>query len=115
MSENCLFCNIVSGNIPADKVDENELALAFRDINPQAPAHILVIPKSHIASTLELNSDNNHYLEAVTQMANAIAEKEGLSEQGFRWVINAGKYGGQTVDHLHLHLLGGRQLNWPPG
>ncbi|MDP6570708.1 MAG: histidine triad nucleotide-binding protein [Candidatus Marinimicrobia bacterium] len=115
MSENCLFCNIISGTVPADKVDENDLALAFRDINPQAPAHILVIPKLHIASTLELNNDNSQYLQAVTQMANAIAKNEDLSDQGFRWVINTGKYGGQTVDHLHLHILGGRQLNWPPG
>jgi len=115
MSNNCLFCNIISGNIPADKVDENILALAFRDINPQAPTQILVIPKLHISSTLELNEDNGQYLSAISQMANAIAEKENLVKEGFRWVINTGKYGGQTVDHLHLHILGGRQLNWPPG
>ena len=115
MSENCIFCKIIKGDLPADKVAENDLALAFRDINPQSPSHILVIPKIHISSTLELNTDNYSCFQAVIQMAKPVAMNEGILEDGFRWVINTEEYGGQTVDHLHMHILGGRKLKWPPG
>ena len=115
MSDDCLFCKIINGDIPADIVDQSDTALAFRDINPQAKTHILIIPKVHIESTCDLNDENLHCLSEMAVMANQISESEGISESGYRWVINTGDDGGQTVHHLHLHLLGGRQLQWPPG
>lgn len=111
----CLFCKIINGEIPAKIVAENDHALAFRDINPQASTHVLVIPKVHIASTRELNDDNVDALSHMALLANEISDTEEISEDGYRWVINTGANGGQTVFHIHLHLLGGRQLNWPPG
>ena len=115
MSDGCLFCNIINGDIPADIVDQTESALAFRDINPQASTHILIIPKKHITSTRELNNENIEYLSEMSLLANKIAEVEGINNNGYRWVINTGADGGQTVDHIHLHLIGGRQMHWPPG
>ena len=115
MSDDCLFCKIISGNIPADIVDQSDTALAFRDINPQANTHVLIIPKIHIESTRDLNKENIHYLPEMAALANKIADSEGIMDSGYRWVINTGNDGGQTVNHLHLHLLGGRQLQWPPG
>jgi len=115
MSDNCLFCKIINGDIPADIVDQSDTTLAFRDINPQANTHVLIIPKVHIESTLDINDKNNHCLSEMAEMANKIAKSEGISGSGYRWVINTGNDGGQTVHHLHLHLLGGRQLQWPPG
>ena len=112
---NCLFCKIVKGEIPTEILAENDLALAFRDIDPKAPTHILIIPKIHIESTLELDDSNSKSLLAMTQLANIISKQEGIDEKGYRWVVNTGKDGGQTVFHLHLHLLGGRSVNWPPG
>lgn len=112
----CLFCKIVNGTIPAGKVFEDDLAIAFRDINPQAPVHILVVPKKHVASLAEIGTTPEdkslvgHLLSVVAQ----IARSENLSK-GYRTVINTGPDGGQTVDHLHLHLLGGRAMHWPPG
>ena len=111
----CLFCKIIDGEIPAEIVAKNDHALAFRDINPQASTHVLVIPREHIASTRELNKDNIDALSQMALLANEIAISEGLTDSGYRWVINTGDDGGQTVFHIHLHLLGGRQLNWPPG
>ena len=115
MSDDCLFCKIINGDIPADIVAQTDNALAFRDINPQAKTHVLIIPKVHIQSTRELNDDNAHYLMDMAVMANNIAENEDIMESGYRWVINTGDDGGQTVHHIHLHLLGGRKLHWPPG
>ena len=115
MSDGCLFCKIVNGDIPADIVGQTESALAFRDINPQASTHILIIPKKHIASTRELNKENIIDLSEMVLLANQIAEDEGINNNGYRWVINTGDDGGQTVDHIHLHLIGGRQMHWPPG
>ena len=115
MSDDCLFCKIISGDIPVDIVEQTGTVLAFRDINPQADTHILIIPKIHIESTRDLNNENIHYLSEMAALANKISESEGILESGYRWVINTGKDGGQTVNHLHLHLLGGRQLKWPPG
>ena len=111
----CLFCKIIEGEIPAEIVAENEYALAFRDINPQAPTHVLVIPREHIATTRELIKKNIGALSHMALLANKISIAEGVSGDGFRWVINTGSHGGQTVFHIHLHLLGGRQMDWPPG
>ncbi|MEI6545063.1 MAG: histidine triad nucleotide-binding protein [Methylococcales bacterium] len=109
----CLFCKMVSGAIKPDVVFEDNDVLAFRDINPQAPVHILVIPKDHIATLNELT--DTQLAGKLLQTAVELAEKEGLSEAGYRTVFNCNKQGGQEVYHLHLHLLGGRQMTWPPG
>lgn len=115
MSDECLFCNIINKNIPADIIAQTKSALAFRDINPQASIHILIIPKMHIASTRELNKGNIQYLSEMALLANKVADEEGINMSGYRWVVNTGDDGGQTVDHIHLHLIGGRQMHWPPG
>ena len=111
----CLFCKIINGEIPAEIVAENDQVLAFRDINPQASTHVLVIPKVHIESTRNLNNDNIDVLSHMALLANEISDSEKIKDSGYRWVINTGGDGGQTVYHIHLHLLGGRQMNWPPG
>ena len=113
--DSCLFCKIINGSIPSDIVFEDDHTLAFRDINPQAPTHILVIPKMHISGLNELNEKNLSIILHMTQTAKILAEQEGITNNGYRWVINSGKDGGQTVFHLHLHVLGGRNLHWPPG
>jgi histidine triad (HIT) family protein len=110
----CLFCKIVAGEIPSKKVFEDDLTYAFRDINPQAPTHILVVPRKHIASLAESEAADQALIGYLHWVAARIAASEGLSK-GFRTVINTGADGGQTVDHLHLHLLGGRAMVWPPG
>ena len=115
MSAECLFCKIINGETPSNIVEQNEYAMAFRDINSQAPIHILVIPKEHIASCRELNKENIYYFAEMALMAEKVAIQEGITEHGYRWVINTGDNGGQTVDHIHLHLIGGRQMHWPPG
>ena len=115
ISEDCLFCKIIEGEIPANIVNQSEHALAFRDINPQAPVHVLIIPKEHIASCRDLNEENIHYLSEMALLAQKVAIEQGISENGYRWVINTGDNGGQTVDHIHLHLMGGRNMAWPPG
>ena len=115
LEDNCLFCKIIKGDISADLIDETGTAFAFRDINPQARKHILVIPKKHINSTRELNKENIKYLAEMALLANKISKNEGMTENGYRWVVNTGPDGGQTVDHLHLHLIGGRKMKWPPG
>jgi histidine triad (HIT) family protein len=109
----CLFCRIVSGEIPAKLVAETPECVAFRDINPQAPTHVLVIPREHVAS---LDTANDAALVGhLSLVAADIARREGLAERGYRTVVNTGPDAGQTVFHLHLHLLGGRALRWPPG
>lgn len=113
--DNCLFCKIIAGEIPSQKVYEDDHVLAFRDIDPKAPVHVLIIPKKHFGSVMDLGDADAEYLEAMTHAAQEIARKEGLDETGFRLVINTGEGGGQTVPHLHMHLLGGRALGWPPG
>jgi histidine triad (HIT) family protein len=110
---NCLFCKMVSGEIKPDTVFEDDNILAFRDINPQAPVHILVIPKRHIATLNDL--DDAVLSGQLLKAAVTLAKQEGLSEDGYRTVFNCNKNGGQAVYHLHLHLLGGRQMAWPPG
>ena len=104
MSDNCLFCKIINSEIPANIVAQTEHVLAFRDINPQSPIHILLIPKKHIASSRELNAQNFHYLSEIVFLAQKVAIKEKIMKEGYRWVINTGDNGGQTVDHIHLHL-----------
>lgn len=110
---NCLFCKMVSGEIKPDTVFEDDNVLAFRDIHPQAPVHILIIPKHHIATLNDL--DDPEVLAQLLKTAVYLAKQEGLSEEGYRTVFNCNKHGGQAVYHLHLHLLGGRQMSWPPG
>lgn len=110
----CLFCKIVAGDIPADVVYRDDNVVAFRDINPQAPVHVLVIPTEHHASWSDAASNNPEVLRHVGVATAVIAEEEGLGG-GYRVVANTGDDGGQTVHHLHLHLLGGRHLTWPPG
>ena len=115
MSE-CIFCKIVRGDIPADVVYEDEVSLAFRDINPQAPVHVLVIPKEHIPALAEADPVKHEALLGhLLLVAKRVADLEGISESGFRIVINNGKDAGQAVDHLHVHVLGGREMGWPPG
>ena len=114
MSSDCLFCKIVSGAIPATRLFEDELCLCFADINPQAPTHLLLIPKEHIASTAHLGEEHAALLGHLVAKAAEVARSAGL-DRGYRIVINTGADGGQTVDHLHLHLLGGRHMTWPPG
>ncbi len=111
----CLFCNMVSGAIPCDKVYENEYVLAFRDIDPKAPTHILIIPKKHIKTLNEINKNDQDLLGELLLTAKKIAKDEGIDTSGYRTVFNCNSDGGQTVFHIHMHLLGGRQMAWPPG
>lgn len=111
----CLFCQIIDGKIPSEKVYEDEDVLAFNDIHAQAPTHVLVIPKKHIASARDLEEKDGALLGKIFAVINRVAADQGLAERGFRIVNNCGEDGGQTVHHIHFHLLGGRQLTWPPG
>lgn len=111
MVEECLFCRIAAGEIPSDIVYQDEEFLAFRDINPQAPKHILIIPRAHIASLAELTAQHQGLIGRMIILARNLAEKEGLAERGYRLAINHGPEGGQVIPHLHLHLIGGRKLN----
>ncbi|MGM0502659.1 MAG: histidine triad nucleotide-binding protein [Bacillota bacterium] len=113
--EDCLFCKIIDGEIDSDLVYEDEQVIAFKDINPQAPTHILIVPKKHISTLLDLEEDDNQLVGHIYQVANQLAEEEGIAEDGFRVVSNCNEAGGQTVFHIHYHLLGGRDLQWPPG
>ncbi|MCR5782841.1 MAG: histidine triad nucleotide-binding protein [Clostridia bacterium] len=110
----CLFCKIIAGDIPSAKVYEDDTVFAFRDINPQAPVHVLIIPKEHIRSAADITPDNSAVIAHIFEVAAKIAKDEGCSD-GFRIVNNCGDRAGQTVKHLHFHLLGGRDLTWPPG
>ena len=111
----CLFCKIVAGEIPADKVYEDEHVYAFRDIDPKAPVHILIIPKKHIATINDIDHSDNAIIGEMFLAAQTIAKAEGIADAGYRTVMNCNEDGGQTVFHIHLHLLGGRALSWPPG
>ena len=113
MAANCLFCRIVAKEIPARLVAEDEHCVAFRDINPQAPVHILIIPREHVASLNEAH--DAAMLGRLQLMAASLAKSEGLAERGYRTVINTNADAGQTVFHIHLHLIGGRAMAWPPG
>lgn len=111
----CIFCKIAKGEIPSSKVYEDEKVLAFKDINPGAPIHVLVIPKQHIQSILELNEDNISITMDIFKAISTVVRQLGIDKDGFRVVANTGANGGQTVAHLHYHILGGRSLQWPPG
>jgi len=113
--ENCIFCKVVTGEIPAAKVYEDERAVAFRDINPQAPTHALVIPRAHVASLNEAGEADEALLGHLLLVAARVAREEGHAEGGYRTVINTGAGAGQSVFHVHVHVLGGRALTWPPG
>ncbi len=110
----CLFCNIAAKKIKADIIFEDEKVIAFYDVSPKAPVHFLVIPKIHIGSVLEVNERNSDLVAHIFEVIANLAGTLGL-EEGFRVVANTGEFGGQTIDHLHFHVLGKRQLNWPPG
>lgn len=112
--EDCLFCKIVAGDVPSEKVIETDGVLAFRDINPGAPTHVLVIPKEHVASVHELNAAHSDVLAEMVEVIGRVAEQEGVAD-GYRVVTNVGGAAGQSVLHLHWHVLGGRPLSWPPG
>ena len=113
--DDCLFCRIVAGSIPAKKVYEDELITAFWDIEPQAPVHVLLIPNAHVGSTSELAETHDAVVGHLLRHAPAVAAKVGVHESGFRLVVNTGADAMMTVPHLHVHLLGGRRLGWPPG
>ena len=110
----CFFCNIIAGDIPSTKVYEDDLCYAFRDINPAAPTHILVIPKDHIASVNEIDASNEAVVGHIFSVIATIAKQEGL-DRGYRVVSNIGEQALQTVPHLHFHIIGGRDMTWPPG
>ncbi len=112
--EDCLFCKIIKGDIPSSKVYEDDTVYAFNDIDPQAPVHILIIPKEHIKSAAEINADNSAVVAHIFEVAAKIAKEKGLAD-GFRIVTNCGDSAGQSVKHLHFHLLSGRDFTWPPG
>lgn len=114
MSE-CLFCDIAAGTIPAAKVYETEAVIGFEDINPQAPVHVLFIPREHVASAAEIDAAHGEVLVELFQAAGAHARETGIADGGYRIVTNIGDDAGQSVHHLHLHLIGGRQMGWPPG
>jgi histidine triad (HIT) family protein len=111
----CLFCNIIRRDIPASIVYEDDRVLAFNDINPQASTHVLVVPKRHIATLNELTADDDQIVGEMIRRAAAIAKERGISAGGFRVVFNTNRDAGQTVFHIHAHLIGGRNLSWPPG
>lgn len=113
MADDCLFCRIVRKDIPATLVAEDEHCVAFRDINPQAPVHILIVPRAHVASLNE--ATDPAMLGRLSLKAAELAKREGIAETGYRTVVNTNAAAGQTVFHIHLHLLGGRALRWPPG
>ena len=110
MDENCLFCKIIKGEIPSSKVYEDEEILTFKDINPAAPIHVLVIPKKHIESLAKMEAGDEVIIGKIYKVINEIAEKQGFKENGYRVIVNCGKDGGQEVGHLHFHLLAGKQL-----
>ncbi len=111
----CVFCRMVDGEIKPDVVYEDEAVLAFRDTNPQSPTHVLLIPKEHIATTNDLDDDNVDIIGRLYLAAKQVAADEGIAERGYRMVMNCNPEAGQSVYHIHLHLLGGRSMNWPPG
>jgi histidine triad (HIT) family protein len=111
----CLFCKINEGSIPSEMVYESDTLFAINDINPQAPTHILIIPRIHQATLLDVEEEHHTMMGSVISVANQLAKERGLDKSGFRLVVNCGAGAGQSVFHIHFHLLGGRALNWPPG
>ena len=115
MSSDCLFCKILAGEIPAELVYESDTAVAFRDISPQAPTHVLVIPRKHISTINDITEDDEAIVGSLYTAARKIAAAEGIADDGYRAVMNCNEGAGQSVFHIHLHVLGGRPMNWPPG
>ena len=113
--DNCLFCKIILGEISADIIYESSNVIAFRDINPQAPIHVLIVPKKHIATINDISSKDHKIIGSLYSAAREIASNEGIDDIGYRTVMNCNEAAGQTVFHIHLHLLGGRPFSWPPG
>ena len=111
----CIFCKIANGEIPTTTVYENELVRAFRDVDPQAPTHVLVVPKKHVQSVSQLTQADGELMLALLDAVQAVVKSEGLEADGYRLVANTGEKGGQSVPHLHIHVLGGRDMKWPPG
>jgi histidine triad (HIT) family protein len=111
----CLFCGIVDGKVKANVVYQDERLVAFKDINPKAPVHILIIPRKHVASVLDISADDGALIGEIFHVAARLAREQGIADSGFRVVVNSGADSGQTVFHLHYHLLGGRRMSWPPG
>lgn len=114
-NDDCLFCKILNGDIPADIIYESDSAIAFRDINPHAPTHVLVIPRKHIPTINDLDDSDSDVISSLYKAARDIARQEGIADDGYRTVMNCNEGAGQTVFHIHLHVLGGRVLGWPPG
>lgn len=114
MPADCVFCRIIAGEIPAERLHDDDHVIAIRDINPQAPVHILIVPKRHIASLMDAEGTPSLYARIV-EVARTLAQRLGLADRGFRLLVNAGPEGGQAVPHVHFHLLGGRTMGWPPG
>ena len=112
---NCLFCRIVAGELPSTPVHEDDSVVAIRDINPQAATHILLMPRAHVVSAADLTAGDADLLGRIFDVAAQLARSEGVAHDGYRIVTNVGRNGGQSVDHLHFHLLGGRRFTWPPG
>ncbi|OAA83541.1 histidine triad nucleotide-binding protein [Clostridium ljungdahlii] len=113
--EDCIFCKIIKGEIPSEKIYEDDMVLSFKDIEPAAPVHVLIIPKKHIGSINDLTEDDSKIIAHIYLVAKQIAAKLGIDEKGYRIVTNCGEEAGQTVHHVHFHLLGGRSFAWPPG
>ncbi len=111
----CLFCRIVADELPSTRLYEDDAVIAFRDIAPRSPTHVLLIPRRHIPSALELTDDDGPLLGRLFRVAADLARSEGIADAGYRLTSNVGAWGGQSVDHLHLHLMGGRPFDWPPG
>ncbi|HAS74535.1 MAG TPA: histidine triad nucleotide-binding protein [Clostridiales bacterium UBA8960] len=111
----CIFCKIINGDIPSSKVYEDEHVYAFKDINPEAPVHVLIVPRQHVESIAHIDDSHLSLIGHIHKVAKHLAEEAGVDESGYRLLTNIGKNGGQSVFHLHYHLLGGRQLKWPPG
>lgn len=111
----CLFCGIIKGDVKGDIVYQDESVVAFKDINPKAPVHILIVPRKHVATLLDLEQEDKGLIGDVFCVASRLAENQGIAEDGFRVVVNCGAGAGQSVFHIHFHLLGGRSLTWPPG
>jgi histidine triad (HIT) family protein len=111
----CIFCKIAAGKIPAKKVYDDEQVMAFEDVNPQAPVHVLIIPKKHIRTSLDIKREDNLLIGHMFQVAVDVAKQKGVADKGFRLVMNSNSEAGQSVYHIHIHLLGGRVMHWPPG
>ena len=111
----CIFCQLVEGRNRTPLLLEDDVGIAFNDINPQAPTHVLVVPKRHVASAKELGEDDSAFLGHLMGLCQRVTSLTGIREKGYRYVLNTGENGGQTVNHLHFHVLGGRRMGWPPG